>query len=109
MLSLCSENYLDKKIKKYMYAYFEDKATAEDIEIFSKKYINKCLSEDICSAVDKAYLMMKRDGRFQENISPIGEDVRFVIKILNKIRRTVPKEYCAGVFLMHLDLIENIN
>lgn len=108
------ENYieeedLENKIKKYISNYFKDKNISDDIDLFSKKYIDLCFVENICSAVDKAYNLIETSGKFKnDNNSPIGEDVKFVIKILNQIRRTVPKEFCAGIFLMHLEIIEEL-
>ena len=63
--------------------YFEDKAVAE-VDIFSPKYIDICVTMDICRAVDKAYAAMEKCGKFDTSSSEhlIAQDIRYVIKTL---------------------------
>ena len=90
--------------------YFEDKAVPE-VDIFSPKYIDICVTMDICRAVDKAYTAMEKCGKFDTSSSEhlIAQDIRYVIKTLGEIRKKVPQDFAAGILLMHLELVERIS
>lgn len=102
-INLKSKSIARSCIKKY----FDNKVF---FDLAKEKYINLCMETDICFAVDKAYESIKNHNLFKSDNSfcPIDKDVKFVISILKKISKTVPKEYSAGIFLMHLEFIEKI-
>lgn len=91
--------------------YFENKAIPDGVDIFSPKYIDICVTMDICRAVDKAYAAMEKCGKFDTSSSEhlIAQDIRYVIKTLGEIRKKVPQDFAAGILLMHLELVEGVN
>lgn len=90
--------------------YFEDKSVPDGVDIFSPKYIGLCIEMDICRAVDKAYAAMEKCGKFDTSSSDhlIAQDIRYVIKTLGAIRKKVTQDFSAGIFLMHLELVERV-
>ena len=100
---------LEKIVPIYILNYFNDKNIFNE-ELISPKYIDLCIDTNICDGVDKAYLAMEKSGKFDTNSSEhmISEDIRFVIKTLNNIKKFVPQEFSAGVLLMHLEFVEGI-
>lgn len=101
---------LERIVSLYISNYFNDKEVPFHIDIFSPKYIDMCISTNICDAVDKAYKAMEICGKFDTASSDhtIAEDIRFVIKTLAQIKKFVPQEYSAGILLMHLEIIEGV-
>lgn len=74
------------------------------------KYLDMCVSTDICSGMDRAYQAMERSGKFAEDGSthPIERDIRWVVNTLQVMSRIIPKEFSTGILLMHLEIIEGI-
>lgn len=101
---------LERIVSVYISNYFKDKQVPSHVDILSPKYIDMCISTNICDAVDKAYKAMETCGKFGTSSSDhmIAEDIRFVIKTLGQIKKFVPQEYSAGILLMHLEIIEAI-
>jgi hypothetical protein len=101
---------LEKIMPFYISNYFRDKTLIFNADLFSPKYINLCIDMNICNGVDIAYAAIEKSGRFEISSSEhsISEDIRFVIKILGKIKKFVPQEFSAGILLMHLELVEGI-
>ncbi len=107
---LISNKELETIISTYIFNYFKDKQIDESIDLYSSRYIDMCAKTNVCQAVDKAYEILEKTQMFETSADNgfISEDIKFVIKTLNKIRKIVPHEFCAGIFLMHLELVEKI-
>jgi hypothetical protein len=101
---------IEKIARLHIKNYFEGKSIP-DVDIFSPKYIDLCVTMDICQAVDKAYAAMEKCGKFDTTSSEhlIAQDIRYVIKTLGEIRKKVPQDFAAGILLMHLELVEGVN
>lgn len=92
--------------------YFRGAPVPPDVNIADKRYIDMCVESDICSAVDMAYDTMRKNGILQASCGDgtIGEDVRFVIRLLKDIRtKCIPQEFSAGIMLMHLEILEGMS
>lgn len=101
---------LERMLPTYIKNYFQDKMISSDVDITSQKYIDLCIDTNMCDASDMAYKAIAESGRFQDSQDhSIGEDIRFVIGILAKMKRHVPQEFSAGVLLMHLELVEGLS
>ena len=97
---------------KSIASYFRGLSLPSEANIADKRYIDMCVDLDICSAVDMAYEAMRNKGIFQSSCGDgtIGEDVRFVIRLLKDIRtKCIPQEFSAGILLMHLEIVEGIS
>ena len=101
---------LEQIVPTYILNYFSDKSVPDHINLLSPKYIDLCIDKDLCSGIDLAYSALEKSGRFESSSSEhsIGEDIRFIIKILGGIKKFAPKEFSAGILLMHLEIIEGI-
>lgn len=97
---------------KSIASYFRGLPLPPEANIADKRYIDMCVDSDICSAVDMAYETMREKGILQSSCGDgtIGEDVRFVIRLLKDIRaKCIPQEFSAGIMLMHLELVEGMS
>ena len=102
---------LERMVPMYIRNYFKDKGISTDVDITSQKYIDLCIDTNMCDASDRVYKVLAESGRFQKSQDDhsIGEDIRFVIGILAKMKRHVPQEFSAGMLLMHLELVEGLS
>ncbi|NBT57189.1 hypothetical protein EBT16_00235 [bacterium] len=102
--------FLDHTVSRYIENYFRDKAVPEGVDLFSPKYINMCLTMDICRAADMAYEAIARCGLMGEDSgdNAIEPDVKLVIGILRRMKPLVPQEFSAGMLLMHLEILEGV-
>lgn len=105
-----NEQFLERTVSRYIENYFKDKAVPEGVDLFSPKYINMCISMDICKAADTAYEAIARCGLMGENSgdNAIEPDVKLVIGILRRMKPLVPQEFSAGMLLMHLEILEGV-
>lgn len=77
-------------------------------ELLSEHYVDLCMDTDICSGADRAYKCMEGLFEGDESFCPIEKDVKFVIRLLEKMSRLVPQEFSAGILLMHLEVVEGL-
>jgi hypothetical protein len=101
---------LERIVSIYITNYFREKNIPINTDLICPKYIDLCISMDICRGVDIAYSAIEKSGKFETSSSEhsISEDIRFVIKTLGQIKRFVPQEFSAGILLMHLELVEGM-
>ena len=101
---------LERIVSIYITNYFRDKNIPYYLDLISPKYIDLCITMDICKGVDMAYEVIDKSGKFETSSSEhsISEDIRFVIKTLAQIKRFVPQEFAAGILLMHLEFVEGM-
>jgi hypothetical protein len=92
-----------------IHKYFSHMGISED-RYSDPKYLEMCVSTDVCSGMDRAYRAMEKSGRFADEDSshPIERDIRWVVKTLASMSRIIPKEFSAGILLMHLEIIEGV-
>ena len=91
--------------------YFSDKSVPCEVDLYSQRYVDTVLGNDICNGVDVAYAAMDRHGMFPEPSNGghvIEDDIRYVIRTLRAIRHRVPQEFSAGILLMHLEIMEGV-
>lgn len=105
-----NRQFLEQTAARYIENYFRDKAVPEGVDLFSPKYINMCISMDICNAADMAYEAIARCGLMGEDSgdNAIEPDVKLVIGILRRMKPLVPQEFSAGMLLMHLEILEGV-
>lgn len=103
--------FLERCAERHIGNYFRDLSVPEGFDLSDPRYIGLCVDANICDAVDSAYKAMSSKGVMQSSCGDgtIGEDVRFVIRLLKAIRaKCVPQEFSAGIFLMHLEIVEGL-
>lgn len=103
---------LERCAARHIMNYFRDLPVPDGVDLGDKRYIGLCVDSNICDAVDSAYKVMLSKGVLQSTCGDgtIGEDVRFVIRLLKEIRsKCVPQEFSAGIFLMHLEILEGLS
>lgn len=102
---------LERCAARHIRNYFRDLPAPSDVDLCDRRYLRLCVDSNICDAVDAAYRAMAAGGILQSACGDgtIGEDVRFVIKLLKGIRaKCIPQEFSAGIFLMHLEIMEGL-
>lgn len=103
---------LEASVGRHILNYFRGIPVPPSVNLLDRRYISMCLESNICDAVDAAYKSMESKGVFQNSCGDgtIGEDVRFVVRLLREIRlNCVPQEFSAGIFLMHLEIVEGLS
>jgi hypothetical protein len=105
-----NKQFLEQTVSRYIENYFRDKAVPEGMDLFSPKYINMCISMNICMAADMAYEAIARCGLMgaDSGDNAIEPDVKLVIGILRRMKPLVPQEFSAGMLLMHLEILEGV-
>lgn len=102
---------LERCAARHIKNYFHDLPVPEGVDLSDSRYVGICVDSNICDAVDSAYKAMSSKGVMQAACGDgtIGEDVRFVIRLLKGIRaKCIPQEFSAGIFLMHLEILEGM-
>lgn len=97
---------------RHIVNYFRHLPVPDSVNLLDKRYIDFCIESNICDAVDAAYDAMRARGIMQSSCGDgtIGEDVRFVVRLLRDIRlKCVPQEFSAGMLLMHLEILEGLS
>lgn len=105
-----NRQFLEQTVSRYIENYFKDKAVPEGVDLFSPKYIDMCISMNICRAADMAYEAIARCGLMgvDSGDNAIEPDVKLVIGILRRMKPLVPQEFSAGMLLMHLEILEGV-
>ena len=112
MICLENEHDVGKMMKLanfFVSNYFSTMGVPEHI-YSDPKYLEMCISTDVCSGMKMAYSAMERSGKFDEGDSShqVERDIRWVVNTLRNMSRFVPKEFSMGVLLMHLEIIEGV-
>jgi hypothetical protein len=105
-------SFIEMSAAKHIVSYFRDLPVPSGVNLVDKRYVGMCVESNICDAVDMAYKCMKSRGSHQGSCGDgtIGEDVRFVVRLLRDIRlKCVPQEFSAGILLMHLEIMEGLS
>lgn len=100
-------------INKCLKNYFSDKVMHDGKEIEESTlklpyYIDLMFKTSMSDGVQKAYDVMQDNNFLVSNQSDdsIGEDIKYMVDLLKKIRMHVPQEFVGGAILIHLELIE---
>lgn len=110
--SRAERSFIEISAARHIVSYFRDLSVPPEVNLVDKKYVNLCIDSNICDAVDSAYKSMRSKGMLQESCGDgtIGEDVRFVVRLLREIRiKCIPQEFSAGILLMHLEIMEGLS
>jgi len=102
---------MKRQAKEYILNYFKDKVS-EDVFLYDERYLNYFIFQDITDICNIIYKEMKEMNIFQSKIGDgsMTEDTQLVIDILKDIKKSyIPKEYSAGILLMHLELVEGLS
>lgn len=105
-------SFVESAARRHIANYFRDVPVPEGFDVTEQKYVDMCVQSNICDAVDMAYESLRRKGILQAACGDgtIGEDVRFVVRLLKEIRlKCIPQEFSAGVMLMHLEIVEGLS
>lgn len=106
-----SDYRTEESARFYLNRYFAPSGVPEEV-FLSQRYIDLCLRTDVLSGTQRAYGAMEGVAKFadsEENAHSVSKDVRFVVKILDKMSRVVPQELSMGMLLAHLEIIEGLN
>lgn len=98
-------------VEFHLKRYFSKMGVSEGLSA-SQRYVDMCLFADVASGMAAAYSAIAESGKFSaadEYECSIERDVRFVIKILEKMSRSVPQEISPGMLLAHLELVEGMS
>lgn len=109
---LAERRLLEASVARHIVNYFRDLPVPPSVNLLDGRYISMCVDSNVCDAVDAAYMAMRSKGVLQGSCGDgtIGEDVRFVVRLLRDIRlKCVPQEFSAGMFLMHLEILEGLS
>lgn len=102
---------LEAAAARHISNYFRGMDLPASVNLRDRRYIEMCVGVNICDAVDAAYKSMRQSGLMQHicGDGTMSEDIRFVIRLLKEIRaKCVPQEFSAGIFLMHLEIVEGL-
>lgn len=95
--------------------YFFDKKLRDGSEITNDLlelpyYTNLLLKTSFSDAIQHAYELIADTDFIQEvqNGDNLSADVRYMLDLMKKVQKWVPKEFVGGIILMHLELIEGI-
>ena len=101
-------------IKKCINNYFFEKNLYDgskiDKEILELPYYTELLlNTNMLDGVSKAYKMIDEYDFLEENSTDsISPEIRYMIKLIEKVQKYVPQEFVGGMILMHLELIEGM-
>lgn len=99
---------LEKAALSCIFSYFQDIEVPDFFDFEDKRYVDMCVNTTICDAVDHFYNMASSKNIMQSSCEDgkITEDVNFVISMFDLIRsKNIPKEFSAGIFLMHIEMM----
>lgn len=100
----------EESARFYLRRYFGGMGVPEELYL-AQRYIDLCLSTDVLSGTERAYRAMEGHDRFidsEESAHSVSKDVRFVVKVLDRMSRFVPQELSMGMLLSHLEIIEGL-
>jgi hypothetical protein len=94
--------FIDKKL--------HNRSKIEDHLLELPYYTNLLIKTGFSDAIQHAYELMADNGFMQGESSGdnLSEDVKYMLDLMKKIQKWVPKEFVGGMILMHLELIEGI-
>jgi cell fate (sporulation/competence/biofilm development) regulator YlbF (YheA/YmcA/DUF963 family) len=101
-------------IKKCINKYFFEKTLYDgsqiDKEILELQYYTELLlNTNMLDGVSKAYKMIDEYNFLEENLNDsISPEIRYMIKLIERVQKYVPQEFVGGMILMHLELIEGM-
>ena len=64
----------------------------------------------VSDGVNKAYAIME-DNNFQfskQSGLVVEDEIKYMVKLIEKISKWVPQEFVGGMILMHIELIEGM-
>lgn len=100
----------EESARFYLKRYFSPLGVPEEIYL-SRRYVDLCLNTDVLSGTERAYGAMEGHEKFMDSVDnahSVSKDVRFVVKVLDRMSRLVPQELSMGMLLAHLEIIEGL-
>ena len=102
-------------IRTCIHNYFADKKLHDGRKI-SKDildlpyYLDMVIKTTVSDGVNKAYAIME-DNNFQfskQSGLVVEDEIKYMVKLIEKISKWVPQEFVGGMILMHIELIEGM-
>lgn len=110
-IHLAERRLLERSIPRHISRFFSNFTIPAEIDVCHPKYVSLCLETNICDAVDLAYEVMSKSGRYKTECPDgmLADDILCVIGVLRHMRLlSVPQEFSPGILLMYLEIVEGI-
>jgi DNA-binding transcriptional regulator YhcF (GntR family) len=102
-------------IKKCIKNYFADKKLNDGRKIPLSilelpHYTDLIVKTTVSDGVNKAYEIMEDNGFVLSKQSNLitDDEIKYMVKLIEKISKWVPQEFVGGMILMHIELVEGM-
>lgn len=102
-------------IKKCIKNYFVDKKLHDGSKISDAllelpHYTDMIIKTTVSDGVNKAYEIMEDNGFVvsKQNNLITDDEIKYMVKLIEKVSKWVPQEFVGGMILMHLELVEGM-